>query len=341
MAENTSIEWTDNTFNCWIGCQLVSDACIGCYAEALNNRHKWADEWGPHGIRHRTSEGNWKQPLKWNRRAEKAGIRETVFCASLADIFDNHKSILPEWRSDLWQLIRDTPWLDWQLLTKRPQNIKRYLPDDWGDGYSNVWLGTTVENQTEADRRIPILLDVPAKVRFLSCEPLLDELKIAHWLRISWRCSYCGGYFGGRHQVTCPNCHKDNGWCGSHKFNNRNIAQSPLSRGQTGQGIDWIICGGESGPKARPMHPDWARSLRDQCAQAGVPFLFKQWGEFGQIDGPMHRVLSAGCFVDNHGTLLAGRGDNITPDILKRVGKKDAGRLLDNIEHNGFPEAQS
>lgn len=248
MAENSGIEWTHHTFNPWIGCTKVSAACDHCYAEAWDARGLQGQptRWGPRAERTRTSAGNWSKPRTWNSKAKAAGVRYRVFCASLADVFDNHKSILPEWRADLWRLIDATPHLDWLLLTKRPQNIAKMLPADWGDGRPNVWLGTTVENQTEADRRIPPLLDVPARVRFLSCEPLLGpvDLRSIPWDEAAWV----------------------NALTGQIKFSDHFWTR-----------IDWVICGGESGKDARPMHPDWARSLRDQCIAAGVPFLFKQW----------------------------------------------------------------
>lgn len=154
MAENSTIEWTTHTFNPWIGCTKVSAACDNCYAEAWAERFKQV-EWGPHGARKRTSDANWQKPIKWNREAEGAAERPRVFCASLADVFDNHKSILPEWRADLWSLIRDTPKLDWLLLTKRPQNVNRYIPQEWRDnGWPpNVWLGTTVGKYLPVGRR--------------------------------------------------------------------------------------------------------------------------------------------------------------------------------------------
>lgn len=171
MAENSGIEWTTHTFNPWIGCAKVSAACDNCYAEAWDNRFN-GERWGPHAARTRTK--TWGQPSKWNRQA--GTDRPRVFCASLADVFDNHKSILPEWRADLWSLIRSTPNLDWLLLTKRPQNIARYLPADWGNGYQNVWLGATVEDRTEMLRRGPALAAIPAVVRFWSVEPLQGDL---------------------------------------------------------------------------------------------------------------------------------------------------------------------
>ncbi len=184
MAENSGIEWTTHTFNPWVGCTKVSPACDHCYAEAWDKRFD-GGRWGPHSARTRTK--TWGNPVKWNRQAAETGTRPRVFCASLADVFDNHKSIQGEWRRDLWSLIKATPNLDWLLLTKRPQNIAKMLPDGWGDGWSNVWLGTTVENQTEWNRRWPHLARVPAAIRFISAEPLLGPVDMIgqgqlHWL---------------------------------------------------------------------------------------------------------------------------------------------------------------
>lgn len=175
MAENSGIEWTTHTFNPWIGCTKVSAACDHCYAEAWDNRFN-GERWGPKAARTRTVKSNWSKPKTWNHKAKEAGERHRVFCASLADVFDNHKSINLEWRADLWQLIRSTPNLDWLMLTKRPQNIIRYLPEDWGGGYANVWLGTTVENREEMLRRGTVLAKLAAAVTFWSAEPLIGDL---------------------------------------------------------------------------------------------------------------------------------------------------------------------
>lgn len=244
MAENSGIEWTHHTFNPWIGCTKISPACDFCYAEEWNKRYEGGANWGPKAPRRRTK--NWSGPRKWNKQAEAAGIRYRVFCASLSDVFDNHPTIEQAWRDDLWQLIRETPHLDWLLLTKRPQNIKKYLPVDWSDGYSNVWLGATVENQTEADRRIPHLLDANAKISFLSCEPLLGPVDLTNLQGLRFDALY--GVDHGKKK------------------------------------IGWVITGGESGTHFRHANPDWFRSLRDQCAAANVPFLFKQWEGKNQSD---------------------------------------------------------
>ena len=252
MGENTAIAWTDHTHNPWWGCTKVSPGCDRCYAETWARR--WGVAWGPHAERRRIGETTRNLPLKWNRAAEKAGVRCRVFCASMADVFDN--AVPTAWRDELWALTRVTPWLDWQLLTKRPQNIAKMLPADWGDGWPNVWLGTTCENQVEADRRIPHLLAVPARVRFLSCEPLLTEVDVSEHL------------WGLPGSESCAEWPRDEdcecGW---------------KTRAENGRpAIHWVIAGGESGAGARPMDPAWARSIRDQCAAAGVPFFMKQLG---------------------------------------------------------------
>lgn len=144
MAENSGIEWTHHTFNPWIGCTKVSPACDQCYAEEWNRRYEGGKNWGPHADRRKTK--SWSAPLKWNREAEAKGLRYRVFCASLADVFDNHKSILPEWRAELWLLIKATPHLDWLLLTKRPQNI--WVPNKRAKDFEN-YSGSELTPETQ------------------------------------------------------------------------------------------------------------------------------------------------------------------------------------------------
>ncbi len=175
MAENSNIEWTHHTYNPWIGCQKVGPGCDHCYAETWDARFNGA-RWGADAERQRTSQANRNKPISWNRKAMNAGERHRVFCASLADVFDNHASILPEWRADLWAMIRQTSHLDWMLLTKRPGNIAKMLPADWGDGYPNVWLGCTITSREEMLRDGPKLACLDALVRFWSVEPLLGDL---------------------------------------------------------------------------------------------------------------------------------------------------------------------
>jgi len=239
MAETTKIEWCDSTLNPWIGCQNVSPGCEHCYAEEMNGYRKWT-EWGPHGVRRRTSPSTWAKVNDYERNAaafqRKHGRRQRVFCASLADVFDNKA---PDGaRDDLWHLIRRCPNVDFLLLTKRPQNIRKMLPADWGSrfGYPNVWLGTTTEDAEHYQQRWPVLAAVPATIRFISYEPAVGPL--------------------GPLQV-----------------------MSALT--EYGARVpDWVIAGGESGPRARRMNPDWARAARDQCVPLGVAFFFKQWGSW-------------------------------------------------------------
>jgi protein gp37 len=227
MGEETKIEWTDHTFNPWIGCQKVSPGCDHCYAETKNNFRKWnGGTWGPRAPRKLTSKTNWKLPFRWERQAVKAGERRRVFCASLADVFDNKA---PEGaREGLFKVIRLTPNLDWLLLTKRPENIRKMLPSDWRNGYENVWLGTTAEDQDWYNHRWSILRTIPAKAWFISYEPALGALDL------------------------------DGLWSVGRPF------------------PDWIICGGESGGRARYMDPHWAYDLRDQCRRLDVAFFMKQ-----------------------------------------------------------------
>lgn len=316
MAENSKIEWTDHTFNPWIGCQVVSpDGCKNCYAE------EWAKRYGrDFAQRTRTSDANWKQPLKWNAQAEREGRRFRVFCASLADVFDNQAP--PEWRADLFKLIEATPHLDWLLLTKRIGNVEAMaMQANWPWPMPrNVWLGITVVNQAEADRDIPKLLAVPARVRFLSMEPLIGpvDLKLRRPAREDDRQDM-------------------DGWC-SHIIT------------AAGAGIHWVIVGGESGrgQDIRPMHPQWARDLRDQCFDAGVPFLFKQHGEWREpIEGESFNTSMGGAATPpafivskDDGTVHCFHSSCIVDGkAVIRVGKKAAGRLLDGRTHDEFPAA--
>ena len=290
MGEKTKIEWAHHTFNPWYGCQKVGPGCDHCYAEGWAKRSGLV-QWGPGTERRRSSSANWKKPLAWNAEAERLGIRYRVFCASLADVFDN--AVPDEWRLDLFSLIAKTPHLDWLLVTKRIGNVMSMCS---GDGLmfdmicDRVWLGITVCNQEEADRDIPKLLSVPARVRFLSMEPLLGPVDLRKFLSCRW----------------------------GHKPNDR-------ARYGCNDMLDWVVCGGESGSNARPMHPDWVRGLRDQCAAVDVPFLFKQWGEWA----PREPYASEWMESDE----LCGKWDGIS----YRYGKQAAGRRLDGVQHDQYP----
>jgi protein gp37 len=205
MAENSKIEWTDHTFNPWVGCTKISPGCDHCYAEGWAKRSGQV-KWGPHAERRRTSEAYWRRPLKWARAAREAmqdyeeGMltlpprRPRVFCASLADVFDNQ--VPDSWRSDLFAVIEDTPELDWLLLTKRPENISKLIWPKWDRALPrNIWLGTTCEDQARFDHRWPILREIPAAVRFISYEPAIGPLSLAaHNCTPDWL--ICGGESG-------------------------------------------------------------------------------------------------------------------------------------------------
>lgn len=310
MGENTKIEWAHHTFNPWYGCQKVGPGCDHCYAEGWAKRSGLV-QWGPGTERRRSSAANWRKPLAWNAEAARLGVRYRVFCASLADVFDN--AVPADWRRDLFDLIELTPHLDWLLVTKRIGNTFRLVAEarthDWLAGRRNVWLGITVVNQEEADRDIPKLLQVPARVRFLSMEPLLGAVDIHHRF-------------------------------GACVFTESN----PMA---TGRGIDWVVVGGESGTHARPMHPAWVRSLRDQCKAAGVPFLFKQHGEWlatAFCDDDMAMIPSKrtvyvrpdGSFHDGTDGVDFFGGEEETA----WVGKQAAGRVLDGALHDGYPQGR-
>lgn len=199
MADKTAIAWTDHTFNPWMGCHKVSQGCTHCYAETLvKNRMGKPGMWGATGHRQRTSPAYWRKPFKWDLEAMQLGTPARVFCCSLADVFEDFPGP-NEWRPELWELIRSTRWLDWQLLTKRPENFKRMLPDDWSvENYPNVWLGTSIEDFRVRDRATA-LISVPATVHFVSYEPAIGPLDLTPWLHdIEW--VIVGGESGPGHR---------------------------------------------------------------------------------------------------------------------------------------------
>lgn len=312
---NSKIEWTTHTFNPWRGCTKVAAGCTHCYAEATSKRNPGTlGIWGPNGTRVVASEAMWKEPLKWNDRAEANqqwyatyrsvdAPRPRVFCASLADVFEEWqgnvvsagkeqvyldpqtwraasgkgRATLDDVRRRLFTLIDDTPNLDWLLLTKRPENIRRMLPAysyhacETGDCphdrasdcnteaerkyRDNLWLGTSVATHADADRNIPLLLKCRdlAKVLFVSAEPLLGHVDFTSI-----------GDIAGEHR----DCLRGN-W---RRDDSQRVYESNAPR------IDWLIVGGESGHNARPCNIEWIRSIRDQCAAAGVPCFIKQLG---------------------------------------------------------------
>lgn len=182
--QNTRISWADHTFNPWMGCTRVSAGCTHCYAEKFVVKRLGKPLWGPGSARHVTGAANWAKPRRWHRQAEAAGRRQRVFCASLADVFEDHPDLAAP-RARLWDLIAATPALDWQLLTKRPENIAGLLPADWRDGWPHVWLGVSIEDMRVADRAA-VLAAVPARVRYLSYEPALGPLDDLSLDGIDW-----------------------------------------------------------------------------------------------------------------------------------------------------------
>lgn len=184
MGQDTKIQWAHHTFNGWIGCEKISEACKFCYAEKYADRWSIA-KWGKNGTRHKTSQQNWNQLLKWNRQAEKANERHRVFCFSLADIMEDSPLIPQVWREEFYALVRQCTWLDFLFLTKRPENYSRFLPADWGNGYDNVWLGCSIENQQRYDERVIHMDMIPARVKFFSMEPLLGNVEmgwVPNWI---------------------------------------------------------------------------------------------------------------------------------------------------------------
>ena len=337
MGDTTHIEWTDATWNPVTGCTRVSPGCVNCYIDwappfRVEGRH-FTDRDGnrSHAIGATTGVRLHPDRLDWPLR-KRSWRGKRVFVCSLADLF--HDDVPDEYIAKVFAVMALTPEVTYQVLTKRPARMRALLAsgtfagmvwrdvDDPSWPLPNVWMGVTVEDQERADQRIPILLDTPAAVRWLSCEPLLGPVDL----------DATGMGVTG--------------------------TSGPESRPSA---VDWVVAGGESGPNARPMHPSWARSLRDQCATAGVPFLFKQWGEWA----PDEWIDEDGCrhvgrkpeARDSKSLVMHPAGMTaLTPDnpfdpwehghpcwhtVMRRVGKKRAGRLLDGAQHDGYPGGEA
>jgi protein gp37 len=362
MSDHTNIEWTDSTWNPLVGCSRVSAGCINCYAE--RHAYRFARQAGTvyegtaklvNGKPTFTGRVNLNprvldQPLRWKRPRR-------IFVNSMSDVF--HESVSETNIIALFGIMAACPQHTFQVLTKRPERMQRIVSTiipsraqgDVGQllheavkgllGYDhkhrpaiqsgsirwplpNVWLGVSVEDQSAAAERIPPLLQTPAAIRFLSCEPLLGPIDLT---------------IDGLVCLPCSNA--------------ENMRMDPTTGAYeccracdyTGigdeWGIDWVIAGGESGPRARPMHPDWARSLRDQCAAARVPFFFKQWGEYLAADADeCDAGVDASLLKWSDGSAYdAGDGQRGGVHLMARVGKRPAGHLLDGVEHHDFPGA--
>lgn len=296
MGDKSAIEWTDATWNPVTGCTKVSQGCAHCYAErqfprVYGTERKFTDV--------RCHEDRLDQPLRWSRPRK-------IFVNSMSDLF--HPDVPFEFIKAVFDVISAANWHTFQILTKRPERMLQFA--QWLAGQDdisiacwprNAWLGVSVEDQSTTDKRIPLLLQTPAAVRFVSAEPLLGPVVMEPlWLRPSPSTAFLSG------KVT---------W------------EMPAYTRIGCVGLDWVIVGGESGPKARPLHPDWVRSIRDQCAQAGVPFLFKQWGEWWPISR-----------TDGIHDLPFGKYNTDTRFGFSKIGKREAGRLLDGTEYNGYPQ---
>jgi protein gp37 len=364
MADHSAIEWTDATWNPLRGCSRVSAGCQHCYAERVAARFS-----GPgmpyEGLIH-ASTGGWNgkvrlvpevlgQPWHWVKPRR-------IFVNSMSDLF--HESVPFEYIAAVFWVMSVTTRHTYQVLTKRPARMLEFFRwvadydkgcfqddrigdvagenpaiqalgwtparggrggyDNCGPGwpYQNVWLGVSVENQETADERIPLLLQCPAEVRWLSCEPLLGPITFR------WR----------------PYAHEAAG----EDYRTYLDRIGSVNHLESLKGIDWVVAGGESGHGARPMHPGWSQSLRDQCASASVPFFFKQWGEWRPpLDGEAYDTSSGGaqrvpCFIVDRATGCVRCFENDAfeaGEVMRRVGKKAAGRLLDGVEHNAYPGA--
>ena len=327
MAQNSKIEWTHHTANLWHGCTEVHEGCNNCYARVLS--HRWGKELWGNDVPRMEIKSVWHDLQKYQKLATAAGEMHRVFVGSMMDIFEKPMPVIDSkgeslratdtgmLRQMLFDAITNGLYnnLMFLLLTKRPSNINKYIPEAWKTNPpANVMFGTSPVNQETANKLIPQLLQVNGK-HFLSCEPLLGPIDLTS----------IKGNAGSLYQVLEP------------------ITNSGDSNRQT---IDWVIAGGESGHGSRPLHSDWARSIRDQCHSADVPFLFNQWGEWTTVCSDDKAPLSKYVWVDyeNGETTQAGAKHfsekNIMHhhDLMIKLGKKAAGRLLDGIEHNAYPK---
>ncbi|PLU20712.1 hypothetical protein BMJ30_07985 [Sinorhizobium medicae] len=381
MADGTKIEWTDATWNPITGCAVVSPGCTNCYAMKLAGTRLRNHE-SRKGLTKDTKAGPvWTGEMRFNRQWLDQPLRwskpRMIFVCAHGDLFA--EGVPDLWIDHVFSVMALAPQHTFQVLTKRPQRMREYfagrranfgrasevlhehishglseaehqdavdlldLFDSMGKTLPNVWLGVSVEDQKRADERIPILLDTPAAIRWISAEPLLGPVDFRNLRRYNpkgapWIDGLRGLVTRGAYLARSPDeC------C---------ISTSVTIPGEL-PSLNWVVAGGESGPNARPMHPDWVRQLRDECAAAGVPFLFKQWGNWTDLSDiepkPIcaeERIFTArgevvGVGVDH------GRKGMVDRDWrergaawMGRCSKSYAGRILDGVEHNGFPEVR-
>jgi len=313
MGDNSMIEWTDATWNPVRGCSIVSKGCTNCYAMRQAHRSNHAGG-ASQGLTKLTKGGPvWTgairtvpelldQPRSWKRPRR-------IFVNSMSDLF--HEDVPESFITDVWSAMAEAPQHIFQILTKRPQRMRDYLLPALSIGdfvakpLDNVWLGVSVEDQSSADERIPLLLQTPAAVLWISAEPLLSAINLRPaWLRGDFSCN-------------------------------------PKILG----GLHWVVAGGESGPGARPMHPDWARGLRDQCSAANVAFFFKQWGAWApytyvsDTDGRKLVRIGHSKHEERREIAIGGPADGTEPFNMRRAPKKASGRHLDGRTHDEYPNA--
>ena len=316
----TKIEWCEETWNPITGCTKVSSGCKNCFAERMAKR--LAGRFGypaddPFGVTYQP--GRLDEPMRWRKPRR-------IFICSMGDLF--HEKVAFPYINRVFARIAMAPYHTFLILTKRPERMRHYMTGEnripgiadhihwhpeWRKKHNcdvgnirwplrNVWLGTSVENQAAADERIPHLLNTPAAVRFVSCEPMLGPIDLCR--------DYDYEDYRGTHKTTY----------------------------EIDRGLDWVIVGGESGPKARPMHPLWVKGIRDQCVEAGVPFLFKQWGEWQWVTYTDQHGNPMLCITPGPKEVVLHDGNNTNRVNMKRVGKKAAGREFDGREWSEYPD---
>jgi len=337
----SKIEWTQETWNPIVGCSKISPGCENCYAEKMAYRlahalasNDTSDTWSAYvdviGIGQKKN-GVIQLAPKWSGQTSmvKSAFEKPchwkkprmIFVCSMGDLF--HESVPFEWIDTVFGVIGMHDHHTYQILTKRPERMVEYFEsrgfnEKFAEGYPHVWIGVTAENQEQANKRIPILLDIPAAKRFVSIEPMLSKIELSDIIESD----------------------------GSHYVNYLTGEQS----GVDGEGtycdwhpnkIDWVILGGETGHKARPMHLDWVRSVRDQCKEAGVPFFFKQWGEYKEVSlTPEQRIKEKYIVLGNDGKEYIIAGEHLSPVYMQKVGKKKAGNELDGKAYQEFPKTE-
>ena len=272
IQKESGINWAHYTYNPWWGCCKTScPSCDHCYAEAWAKRCGF-DCFGVGKNARLFGKKHWNDPVVWNEKAKKLGVRYRVFCGSMCDVFQDRDDTVIA-RNDLWKLVESTQHLDWMLLTKRPLNALKATPVEWHNQWPvNAWAGVSLSTagyECQAEN----LCRIPATVRFVSCEPLLSRINLRPYL------------------------------------------------GENG--IHLVIAGGESGPHARPTHPNDLRDLRDQCLAAGCKFHFKQWGEWAGYGQAPAANGSVSCAVHEWGNLM----------VSMRIGKRRSGHMLDGVEY--------